>query len=545
VRLAATLMAVNAGIFLVVGGASLLAFLRFGGGETSTLIFIGLLAIGFQLSAVVATIAVDRAMKQVGHLARTVDEQISAGTFTLEFDDLGDGEISQLGHALSSLGQGYRRSVAELGRRAEELAALNLLAETINRTFDLQEVLNVSLREVLRTTSFRKGAIYMGDEHSSTLTMVSYMGLGEDALRRFITRKPGEGLVGMVAQSREMIFAAGETPYPEADVGLHIAIPLETTSGELLGVLTVGGEPAQLDDDRRKLLVTSAYQIALAIDKAHLYEQVRKHAEELERKVEERTQQLNRAVEELSMALERAREADRIKSMLLSTVSHELRTPLATIKGNTSLLRRAHDRIDAETLVEHLVDIDEETDKLTDLISNLLDMSRIEAGILTITPTAFEMEGVIEGSVSSARMRRQHHSFSVKLPEGETAFGYGDPRRIEQVLSNLLDNAAKYSPEGSHIEVGMRDRDSKLEVWVRDEGQGIHPDKLPHIFDRFFQVDGSGDSMRNGVGLGLAICRGLIESHNGEIWVESELGEGSTFAFSIPTADISVLNTDG
>jgi len=354
--------------------------------------------------------------------------------------------------------------------------------------------------------------------------------MSESIVRRRLSYPLGEGTVGAAAVRREMVQASGDDPACE------VALPLVTVPGTLLGVLCLASRrPATLDDHDLNLLATVAEQIALAVDKSRLYLAVSAHAGDLERQVAERTAELATAIEDLSIALERAKEADKLKSMLLSTVSHELRTPLATIKGNTSLLLEHHARITPDLLVEHLHDIEEETDKLTDLISNLLEMSRIEAGMLHVQRESICLQDVLESAVAAARVRRPGHPIHLVVPP-HLPNVLGDPRRIEQIVANLLDNAAKYSPPGSLIEVTAALRTDSIAVSVKDHGQGIAPEQLERVFDRFYQVESGSPGGRRGIGLGLAICRGLVEAHEGDIWAESTPGVGSTFSFTLPLA---------
>jgi two-component system sensor histidine kinase KdpD len=276
------------------------------------------------------------------------------------------------------------------------------------------------------------------------------------------------------------------------------------------------------------------------MEKADLYMRVSRHAEDLERIVEERTRELETVVRELSVALERAKEADKVKSLLLSTVSHELRTPLATIKGNTSLLQEYHRQLPASDLDAHLRDIEEETDKLTELISNLMEMSRIEGGSLHIQREPIDIGEVLRNSIDAARLRLEstslsHHRIDLQV-DRHVPMVLGDARRVEQILANLLDNAAKFSPDGSPVAVTARVEDNQIVISVRDHGKGIPPEHIDHIFERFYQVAERGDAHRQGIGLGLAICKGLVEAHQGHIWVSSEVGIGSTFSFSLPFA---------
>jgi len=449
--------------------------------------------------------------------------------------------IGILVNNLNLLTQTYQTAMDAASRRADELAMINLLVTTINRTLDLQEVLDTSLREVMKAVQWDVGAIYMWDERTEALNMVSYRGLTEHVVRKNISYRLGEGFVGTSAETREIVIS---TP-PDSTVShdssaapgwpyLQISIPLVSVPGLLLGTLIMGShEVRDVPDTEMTVLMTVAAQISLAIDKAQLYTQVSEHAVELESLVAARTEQLSHAINELWIALKEAREADRVKSLLLSTVSHELRTPLATIKGSTSLLIEHDNQIPPAQRVEHLRDIDEEADKLTELISNLLEMSRIQAGILHIQAQPIDLAQVLESATSRAKLRLKRHDLESEIP-GTRFLLMGDVRRIEQILANLLDNAAKFSPEGSSITVRLGRKGGYAVVSVADEGVGISSEHLSRIFDRFYQVNMSSDSGRHGIGLGLAICRALIEAHGGKIWADSNLGAGSRFYFSLP-----------
>ncbi|GAB4482810.1 MAG: hypothetical protein Kow00124_31910 [Anaerolineae bacterium] len=467
--------------------------------------------------------------QRIIQLTRMVNEQIASGDPVIELEPRLQDEIGQLMAALNRLGQAYHASLKSLERHAEDLTTINLVAATINHTLDLQQVLDISLHEVLKSVEFERGRIYMWDERDQTLNLVSYMGLSEEEVREALLYTLGEGLPGQVAQQREMVVAEGQ-----GCPAIQIGLPLVTVPGQLLGVLMVSSAKKHpLRENTFNLLRTIAHQISLAIDKAQLHKQVNDHAIELERTVAMRTRELAQAIEDLSAALEKAKEADEMKSRLLLMVSHELRTPLTTIKGSTSMLAERHHQLSREEVTELLRDIEEEADSLTELIGNLLDMSRIEAGMLHISPQPFVIGEVLYSAVKSARIRLAGHLIEVEAPR-ELPLCLCDARRVEQVLANLLDNAARFSPPHKPIMVRASDSQDEVIISVVDCGPGIALDEQERIFDRFYQIARQGDSERGGVGLGLSICRGIVEAHGGRIWVESEPGKGAAFHFSLP-----------
>ncbi len=508
-------------------------------GIHSVMLALALGAVTVVVMALIETIVLGR----ISRLRNLVEEQAANVGALGAIEAQPDDEIGRLVVALNKLSAAYRTSLQDLAHRADELTTLNRIAETINRTLDLQEIFDSSLRGALRAVGWDAGAIYMWDERTNALNLVSYVGLDEDFLREVILYELGEGITGQAALGRETVIVEDIREHPQFSHRYRpempisqVSIPLMTMPGQMVGVLNVNSLDRQrISSEELNLLITVAYQIAGAIDKGQLYLRANRHAIELERIVDARTKQLAQVIDELLVAVERAKETDKLKSLLLSTISHELRTPLATIKGNTSMLREHYRQIPPHTLAEHLRDIEEETDKLTDLISNLLEMSRIEAGILQILPQPIDLTAILRSAVNAAQIRVGDHPIELVLPE-QLPLCFADARRIEQIVANLLDNAAKYSPAGSPISVRAESRDEELVVSVQDRGPGIPSEHLDRIFDRFYQVEASRDSGRHGIGLGLAICRGLVEAQGGGIWVESQLGQGSTFSFSLPVA---------
>lgn len=238
----------------------------------------------------------------------------------------------------------------------------------------------------------------------------------------------------------------------------------------------------------------------------------------------------------------RERTADAMKSQLLSTVSHELRTPLASIKGFATTLLRQDVKWDVTTQRDFLHIIEEETDRLTELIDNLLDMSQIEAGALRVVKESAALRPLIHAVVDEMRMRTEAHYFVVDLPK-ELPRVWIDPRRIRQVLTNLIGNAVKYSAHGQ-ITIACAVEADAVRVSITDQGEGIPPQYLDKVFERFFQVDSASTRRVGGSGLGLAIARGIIEAHDGRIWVESVVGQGSTFHFTLPLARDEIVGRE-
>ena len=224
----------------------------------------------------------------------------------------------------------------------------------------------------------------------------------------------------------------------------------------------------------------------------------------------------------------RDRELDRAKSALLSAVSHELRTPLASIKGYVSSLLAEDVEWDENTRREFLTIISEEADRLQRLVSNLLDMSRLEAGTLIIRRDAYQLQDIISRALRG--VPHTDHVLQIEVPDDLPPV-YVDAARIEVVLRNLIENAQKYTPPGGIIRVRASLSNGEVVVRVEDRGPGIPPEHREHIFDRFYRMPGV---RAGGAGLGLAICKGFVQAHGGRIWVEDNPEGGAVFVFTLP-----------
>jgi PAS domain S-box-containing protein len=228
----------------------------------------------------------------------------------------------------------------------------------------------------------------------------------------------------------------------------------------------------------------------------------------------------------------RFREAEEIKSTFISVISHELKTPVALIKGYAGTLRRDDAAWDRSVVQDSLAVIEEEADRLTELIENLLDASRLQAGALKINLADVSLDNLVQRIVERFRTQTSKHTFVVDLG-ADFPVVLGDEDRLEQVFSNLLSNAIKYSPEGGEIRISGQVRPEQVILCISDQGPGVAPEDIPHIFDRFYR---SQQAVRNtkGAGLGLYLARAVVEAHGGHIWVDPKPGVGARICFSLP-----------
>jgi PAS domain S-box-containing protein len=313
-------------------------------------------------------------------------------------------------------------------------------------------------------------------------------------------------------------------PSGHLPVRSYLAVPVISRSGEVIGGLFFGHPDVGIFAQRaERIVVGMATQAALAIDNARLYDRVRRAADERE--------QLLGAERAARAAAERA---SLVKDEFLATLSHELRTPLNAILGWTQILRgRARDD---EELAEGLSVIERNTRVQTQLIEDLLDMSRILSGKIRLDVQQVDLQDVVKAAVASVRHSADAKDIRLQVVLDPLAGPvHGDPGRLQQCFWNLLSNAIKFTPKGGRVQVTLERVNSHLEACVIDNGEGIKPEFLPHLFERFRQGDASTTRRHGGLGLGLSIVKHLVELHGGKIRAKSAgEGQGATFCVELP-----------
>jgi len=225
------------------------------------------------------------------------------------------------------------------------------------------------------------------------------------------------------------------------------------------------------------------------------------------------------------------RQLARAQREFISLVGHELRNPIASLKGYAQLMQRraVYNPEAVETIVR-------QTNRLNRLVGDLLDASRLEAGRLELRCTEVELVSRLRGVVEAMGELSDQHQIALEAP-AQPVVGWWDRDRVEQIMDNLLGNAIKYSPDGGRIDVRVEDRGDEVLVSVADQGSGIGPESLPYLFERFYRAPDAADGPVKGLGLGLYVCKGLVEAMGGRISVESEPGRGSTFSFNLPRGE--------
>jgi signal transduction histidine kinase/DNA-binding response OmpR family regulator len=307
----------------------------------------------------------------------------------------------------------------------------------------------------------------------------------------------------------------------------------------------IGAEEFTEADER--LAVTLVAQVAVAYENARLYTEAQSHTAELQQEVIERQQAEQENAQLLvreQAARAEAEAANRMKDEFLATLSHELRTPLTAILGWSHLLRSG--KLPPDTMTSAVETIERNAKAQSQLIDDLLDVSRIITGKLRIDARPVAPAGILEAAINSVRPAAEAKDIKLDLEiTHATGLILGDPGRLQQVAWNLLSNAIKFTDAGGHVGVSLSRVNAHVEITVSDTGQGIGADFLPHVFDRFRQADGTTTRSHGGLGLGLAIVRHLVELHGGTISAASPGdGQGATFTIRLPLMS-RIKATDG
>jgi signal transduction histidine kinase len=362
-------------------------------------------------------------------------------------------------------------------------------------------------------TGARGALVHLRQEQSDLFCPTSGFGvrLMEDAGGTFMV---GQGLLGRSASDQVAVRLSA------ADAGAPIAVPgadepcesvLVTPlvdESQVIGVLAVLDKPGGFTVEDESFMTLFASQSAIAVRNAQLYE--------------------------------RTRSLDRLKSEFVAVVSHEIRTPLTSVKGAVELLADEHYFTNSEQQVKLLTIAHANAERLLVLINDILDFSRLESSSLPMSLELQRLEPILTQAAQNLRTQLEERRIQL-----DTRIAAGlpdvmvDGHRIAQVLTNLMSNAIKFSPAGGRIEISAEPWAGCVRVGVRDQGEGIAAQDLPKLFRKFSQIDSSATRKAGGTGLGLVICKGIVEQHGGQMAVESTPGEGSTFYFTLPPAATS------
>jgi K+-sensing histidine kinase KdpD len=426
---------------------------------------------------------------------------------------------------LSVIGRGLEKQQLVLENRQlmEELEQRNRVTDTllnvsqaVSQSLDLQQIINSALENVAKSTGIEAIFVYLHE--NDRLVLNGFYGLSRKMTKEMKKElEKDSGAIFSIFEQAKPVIIEHLAEYTESDLAFlynvgyrsFAGVPL-TILGESIGVMGVAtGSTHGFSTKNIDLLNGIGREISIAVRNSQLYEE--------------------------ASSAKALRELDSMRTEFLANVSHELRTPLAVIKGSANSLLQSDVIFDEETRRDFVQSIDKDADTLTRLVDDLLMMSRLEANALEVKKKPHKLSEVVDSIKDRLDNLTARHHLHLDIPN-EAPMVFIDEGRIGEVLTNLVENAVKFSDENTTISVEACPNDKEFIVTVADEGIGIPPELHQRIFDRFFQGDGRKAGRRKGTGLGLAICRGIIEAHGGRIWVESEPAKGTRFNFSLPVS---------
>ena len=419
---------------------------------------------------------------------------------------------------VASLGRAFGEAARLLERRSARLAHLQAISDIGLRHDGLDQLLRELLPRLRTALEADTATILLLSEDATHLTPVSSDGLREE-IEADVRVPVGRGVSGRIAQSDRGLVVDDLTmvdvfsPYLRDRVKALAGVPLRI--GErLVGVLHVGAAGTRrFTDGDLELLRQAGERVARAIERAQLVERERQARAEAE-------------------------SASRSKDEFLAVLSHELRTPLNAIFGWARMLQSG--RLEGDTTAQALDVIVRNANMQVQLIDDLLDVSRIAAGSMRLDVQPVDLHAVVQAALDAVRPAAAAKEIRLQSVLDPRAVGAtGDPGRLQQVVWNLLVNAVKFTPKGGRVQVHLQRINSHVEVVVSDTGQGIRPEMLPHVFERFRQADSTSTRAHAGLGIGLALVRHLVELHGGTVRAESPgEGQGARFTVSLPLAAV-------
>ena len=403
----------------------------------------------------------------------------------------------------------------ELGRRADVLEAATRCARALSSSLDLDEAFEAFIRELRGLVPFDRMAIVL--EEGGTAQVMAVAGIGaEDVFARGSRAPVGETLLAEIVRTGQLRYREdmSDARYAEEreflELGLHsrIAAPLLQGPKAVGMVSLVRREANSFKEQELELVGLLGRLVASAVQNIRAYEAERSTVEELRR-------------------------LSALRADFVSLVSHELRAPMASIVGSAQTLGQRWRELTPDQRESFLALISSETERLSALVGDVLDTSRIEAGTFTYRFGDVDLGALVRDSVAGISLAQDEIAVSAEV-HGELPHVRGDRDRLQQVLTNLLDNAVKFSPAGEGVIVSAFRQDSRVRIQVADRGPGVPTDQQRLIFEKFGRGNTAGSPGKPGTGLGLFIARSIAEAHGGTLEISSSRGQGATFTLSLP-----------
>jgi signal transduction histidine kinase len=425
----------------------------------------------------------------------------------------------------------------ELDKKVTGLYALQRLSRAISATLEESQIFKAVGPALLEDMGFEKALIFLWDERQKKFERQLSVGFTENELPQinsFIDS--GKNIFldlinnqKTTSSSRLSDQSVKEKIESNFSVDSFIVSPILPKEG-CKGVFFVGeqNQDMAITEGDEELIAVVSDEIGQALENARLFEKTWKSQQELEQKVEERTR-------ELTSVLEEVKRVSKLKTDFISSVSHELRTPLTSIKGYAAILLEEKLGALPQAVKDRLERVNHHSNELVNMVNDLLDISRLESGKATMRLEKQDLKNII--AAASDLILIQCKNKNIELAQdipGDLPAVSVDRSQIERVFINLLGNAVKFTPEKGKITIKAFVNDGFVQVEIQDSGIGIPPESLSLIFDEFYRVDNPINQQVKGTGLGLSLVKHIIEAHKGKIRVESRIGKGSTFSFTLP-----------
>ena len=453
-------------------------------------------------------------------------------------------ELDKTARALIQTDLKLHQANERLNLQISQGHALHRLGTFINSTFDIEIIMQTVSESMAKDLDFEKTGIVFLDKKGQKPMQSCYTGFSSAEYAHLLEHFGS--LIGPALLQEEEVCL--QTASYASGIWAKLLRPLSLASliilpmrfkSRLIGFIVAGRThiTLRLSEAERRFYCMYASQASSAIENARLYEALGQANLTLEEKVQERTHNLIEANERL-------RDLDTAKSNFISLISHELRTPLTAIKGFVMMLFQHDKEISGEKRKIYLSVLNQETDRLTRLITELLDISRIESGRMEFMWESISIPDYVRKILGKLSLEAGGVDLEADFPENFPSV-MADADKLEQGFMNLLGNALRFSQPGGKIKVrGWRDR-AGATLEISDQGMGIPFSEQEKIFDKFYRLDNDVNRKNPGTGLGLSICRALINLHGGRIWVESEPGQGSRFLISLPLNLDKTANSSG
>lgn len=413
-------------------------------------------------------------------------------------------------------------------------ALLTRLTKILASKIDLQDISHLTLGELIVTTGISEGSYFIF--HSNKETQFIFEGMNYDRINA-LSKKYNPSVVSWFTQQRTSIFISNEQneniKQLMIELGLDAVIPLKVGDA-FHGLLLLGGKKTgeMYSDKDINVLEIFGPEVSVAIENSKAYDEIRRFNITLKQEVERQTK-------DLQVANERLQQLDKLKDEFVSLASHELRTPMTIIKSYLWMVMNKKTNMPPEKEKSYLSRAYESTQRLINLVNDMLNVSRIESGRLMLEKKELDLVEHTKRIVSELipRAKQLNLSLNLILPEAPVKNIFADPDRIEQILINLIGNSFKFTPPGGKIDVSIAPRDEDILVSIVDNGKGMDKIQLGALFQKFATMGGNYLTKENiqGSGLGLYLSKSLVELHGGKISAASEgPGKGSTFSFTLP-----------